>query len=464
MSSTFFGFTIGMRALSVNQQALEITSHNIANINTPGFSKQEAVIKSSSPQSMASLTRSINSGQIGTGVEIEQIRRLRDEYAERQLRSEMQNLGKWECSVDILSQTGIVFSEPGENGLSSVLDAYWNAWKELEANPEDMAKRKILVDKSKMLTNFFQSIDSRLTQLQSGINTEIKNKILEINNYASQISELNKSIKDALTVGDVSNDLLDRRDSLIDKLSKMINVTAKESDFGQIDIYIGSKTLVRGDQVTLINAELDAAQKFYNINWNDDGTEVSLQNGELYALKNFRDNYIPGIIDKMDDFVSTLITETNLVHNSGFGLDGISTGNDFFTGTGIKDIGINPDIEDNLSLIAAASFLGQQGDNSNISKIVGLRDALLLNGGTINFDNYYNSLIIQMGIDGQQSSRELENTELIIDKINARQDSISGVSLDEELVNLVKFQHAYNAAAKIITTMDELMDTIINKM
>ncbi len=140
------------------------------------------------------------------------------------------------------------------------------------------------------------------------------------------------------------------------------------------------------------------------------------------------------------------------------------TGNDFFTGTGIKDVGVNPDIEDNIGLIAAASFLGQQGDNSNISKIVGLRDALLLNGGTINFDNYYNSMIIQMGIDGQQSSRELENTELLIDKINARQDSISGVSLDEELVNLVKFQHAYNAAAKIITTMDELIDTIINKM
>ncbi len=177
MSSSFFGFTIGMRALSVNQQALEITSHNIANINTPGFSKQEAVIKTSNPQSLASLTRSVNSGQIGTGVEIEQIRRMRDQYAERQLRSEMQNLGKWEYSVDILSQTGIIFSEPGENGLSSVLDDYWNAWKELEANPEDMAKRKILVDKAKMLTNFFQSIDTRLEQLQSDINSEIKNKI-----------------------------------------------------------------------------------------------------------------------------------------------------------------------------------------------------------------------------------------------------------------------------------------------
>ncbi len=127
-----------------------------------------------------------------------------------------------------------------------------------------------------------------------------------------------------MVVGDVSNDLLDRRDSLIDKLSKMINITVRESDFGQVDIYVGSKTLVRGDQVTLINAELDAGLKFYNINWNDDGTEVSLQNGELYALKNFRDNYIPDIINKMDDFVSTLITETNAVHNNGFGLDGIS--------------------------------------------------------------------------------------------------------------------------------------------
>jgi flagellar hook-associated protein 1 FlgK len=288
MSSSFFGFTIGTRALSVNQQALEVTSHNIANINTPGYSKQEAVIKASSPQSLLSFSKTITAGQIGTGVEIEQIRRLRDEYAERQLRSEMQNLGKWEYSVDILSQTGIIFSEPGDNGLSSVLDGYWNAWKELEANPEDMAKRKSLVDKSKMLANFFQSVDTRLEQLQSDINTEINNKVSEINNYASQIAELNKSIKDALIVGDVSNDLLDRRDALIDKLSKMVNITVRDSDYGQVDLYIGSKTIVRGEQVTNINAELDVAQKFYNIKWDDDGTDVSLKNGELFTLKNFR--------------------------------------------------------------------------------------------------------------------------------------------------------------------------------
>lgn len=464
MSSSFFGFTIGTRALSVNQQALEVTSHNIANINTPGFSKQEAVIKASSPQSLLSFSKTITAGQIGTGVEIEQIRRLRDEYAERQLRSEMQNLGKWEYSVDILSQTGIIFSEPGDNGLSSVLDGYWNAWKELEANPEDMAKRKSLVDKSKMLANFFQSVDTRLEQLQFDINTEINNKISEINNYASQVSELNKSIKDALIVGDVSNDLLDRRDALIDKLSKMVNITVRDSDYGQVDLYIGSKTIVRGEQVTNINAELDVAQKFYDIKWDDDGTDVSLKNGELYTLKNFRDSYIPDIITKMNSFVSTLISETNTVHSTGYGLNGTSTGNDFFTGTSMHDIEINPDIDDDIGLIAAASGPGQQGDNSNISEIVGLRNALLLNGGTIDFDNYYNSMIIQMGVDGQQSARELENTELLIDKINARQDSISGVSLDEELVNLVKFQHAYNAAAKIITTMDELIDTIINKM
>jgi flagellar hook-associated protein 1 len=464
MSSSFFGFTIGMSALSVNQRALEVISHNIANINTPGHSKQEAIITASSPQYLTTLNRSVNAGQIGSGVEVEQVRRMRDEYADRQLRSELMNQGKWEYSVDILSQTGIIFSEPGENGLSSALDDYWNAWNELEASPEDMTKRKSLVESTKMLTSFLQSVDTRLTQLQFDINIEVKNKITEINNYASQITELNKSIKASKIVGDVPNDLMDKRDSLIDDLSKIINVSVKEGEFGQIDLYIGSKTLVRGDQCTQINAELDATTKFYNIKWNDDGTTVSLQNGELYALKNFRDDYIPGIISKMDDFVSTLITETNAVHSDGYGLDGVSTGNNFFTGTGIKDIEINPDIEDDTTLIAAASNSGQSGDNSNISKIVGLRDALLLNSGTISFDNYYNNLISQIGIDGQQSARELENTELLIDKVNARKDSISGVSLDEELVNMVKFQHAYNAAAKIITTMDELFDTLINKM
>lgn len=464
MSSSFFGFTIGLRALSVSQQALEIISHNIANINTPGHSKQEAVIKTTDPQYLPTLNRSINSGQVGTGVEIEQVRRLRDQYADTQLRNELPNLGKLQYSIDILQQTGIIFSEPGTSGLSSVMNDYWNSWKDLEASPEDSARRQSLIDKTKTLTTFFKSIYSRLTQLRSDINTEIKNKIDEINNYASQIKELNKTIKDANIVGDVPNDLMDRRDLLIDKLSQIVNVNVKDSRFGQIDIFVGSKALVRGGEFYSVEASLDSTTKYYDILWADDGTEVNLQNGEIFALKNFRDDYIASIIDKMNNFVSTLIGSTNAAHSSGFGLDGISTGNDFFTGSDMTDIAINPALDDDINLIAAASSSGQSGDNSNIQNISALRESLLLEGGTLNFDNYYNGMIIQLGVDGQQCSRELENTELLIDKINLRKDSVSGVSLDEEMVNMVKFQHAYNAAAKIISTMDELFDTIINQI
>lgn len=464
MSSSFFGFTIGLKALSTSQQALEIISHNIANINTPGYSKQEAVIKTTDPQYLPNLNRSINSGQVGTGVEIEQIRRLRDQYADLQLRNDLPNLGKWQYSVDILQQAEAIFSEPGANGLSSALNNYWNAWNELETSPEDSSKRQNLIDKTRSLTDFMQTIYSGLTQLRADTNTEIKNKIDEINNYASQISTLNTIIKNAKIVGDVPNDLMDRRDALIDNLSQIVNINVKESRFGQIDIFIGSKALVREETYYPLEASLNPTTKYYDILWKDDGTEVNLTNGEIFALKNFRDEYLPDIISKMNNFVSTLITSTNAVHSTGFGLDGTSTENNFFIGSDMTDIAINPDLEDNINLIAAAAISGHPGDNTNIQNISALRNGLLLEGGTLNFDNYYNGMIIQMGVDGQQCSRELENTELLIDKINLRKDSVSGVSLDEEMVNMVKFQHAYNAAAKIISTMDELFETIINQI
>jgi flagellar hook-associated protein 1 FlgK len=464
LSSSFFGLTIGMSALSVSQQALEIISHNIANINTPGYSRQEAVIKTTDPQYLPSLNRSINSGQLGTGVTIEQVRRLRDQYADNQLRFELQNQGKLEYSVDILQQSSIIFSEPGDNSLSNTINGYWNAWKDLEASPEDTAKRQSLVEKTKILTSFFQSIYTRINQTRYDIDTEIKNKAQEINNYSSQITKLNKIIKDANTVGDTPNDLMDRRDLLIDKLSKIVNLDVKESRFGQIDIFVGTKALVRGEEYCKINTALNPVTGYNDVLWLDDSTEVDLQNGEIYALKNFRDVYLPALLGEMDSLASTLITNTNALHSTGYGLNGTSTGYDFFTGSGIKDIEINSDLENDPRLIAASVVTDQAGDNTNITNILSLRDSLLLGGGTLNFDNYYNNIIIKLGVDSQQCTRELENTNLLIDKINLRKDSISGVSLDEELVNMVKYQHAYNAAAKIISTMDELLDTLINKM
>jgi flagellar hook-associated protein 1 len=463
-SSPFFGFSIGAKALSAAQRALEVVSHNIANVNTKGYSRQESIMETTDPQYVPSLNRSISAGQIGTGVNIREVRRLHDKYIEKQMINELQNLGKWDISVNVLEQIEGVFSEPSENGLQNMMDTYWNSWMNLESSPEDNAVRKNLVENSRSLSNFLQSIYDRLELLREDINTEVKNKVDLINSYASQIKELNNLIKDVTTVGDNANDLADRRDLLIRNLSQTVNISIVDSEHGQKDIFIGGTALVRGKDSYQIESDLNPATGFYDVKWEDGGNEVAVKNGELYSLLNFRDTYLDDVIDNMDNLVSELMTRTNEVHQSGYGLDGTSTGYVFFTGSGIKDIQVNPEIIADISLIAAANNPDQPGDNSNVTDMLNLREELVLDGDTVTFDDYYNNLIVSIGVDTQQCNREMENTNLLIEKINLRREAVSGVSIDEEMVNMIKYQHAYNAAARVITTMDEMLEIIIESM
>jgi flagellar hook-associated protein 1 len=462
--SSFFGFTIGVRALGASQKALEVIGHNIANINTRGHSRQEAVLATSRPEGMPGINSSTSAGQLGSGVEISEIRRLHDGYIENQLISEMQNAGKWDRGLQIFEQIETVFAEPSENGLRAMMDVYWNSWRDLEASPEDLSARKNLIENSESMCNLFKSIHSRLQLLQSDIDTEIVTQTGAINNYAKQITELNKLIKQVAIAGDNPNDLMDRRDVIIKDLSHMINVDVRQSDFDQVNIFIGGTALVREEDFYQLESVLNPASGFHDIKWEGSGRNADITSGQLYSLINFRDDYIPEVIDRLDQMASALITETNAIHSAGYGLDGVSTGYDFFSGSGIEDIGIEDQIADDTVLIAAASNPGQPGDNSNVLQISGIRDSLVLGGGVSTVDDYYNSLIVKIGIEAQQCLREQENTHLLINKINMRRESISGVSLDEELVNMVKYQHSYNAAARVIKVMDELFETVINEL
>ncbi len=464
MSSPFFGFSIGVRALNVSQRALDIIGHNIANINTPGHSRQEAVLKTTDPQYLPSLNRAINSGQIGTGVKVEEVRRIYDGYIANQLRSELENQGKWQYSTNIIEQAMGVFSEPGESGLQSMVNTYWNSWRALESSPEDHSLRKNLVENTKSLCNFFKSIGLRLDQLTKDIDTEFKNKISEVNNYSSQIAKLNQLIKSSVVSGDNPNDLLDRRDVLIDQLSKIVNITARETEFGMVDVYVVGKTLVRDVRSYEVEASLNATTGYHDALWADDSSALTIRNGELFALQNFRDNYLNDLLNNMDTYVDQLIARTNVVHAAGFDLNG-DGGVAFFSGSGgLKGIHVNPAIASDISLIAAAATTGVAGDNANIAAMLSLREELDPLLGNKSFDDYYNNLIIQLGVDSQQFRRESENTNLLIHKINLRKDAVSGISLDEELVNMVKFQHSYNAAARVINVMDEIIGHLIEKL
>ena len=464
MSSSFFGFNIGVRALTASQKALEVISHNIANINTDGYKKQDVVLKTTQPEGIPQINRSISAGQLGSGVFVSEIKRMYDQYIERELNNELQNNGKWEAGIKSFEQIETILDETSDNGLRKMMDDYWNSLEDLGASPENYSVRKSLVENTKSLCSLFRSKYEKLQKLRQDINTEIELKIKDINNLASQIKDLNKLIKEISISQDNPNDLMDQRDSLINQLNKIINIDVKETSFNQVDIFIGGTAIVRENNNFMVDASLNAETGFYDIKWSDTNRPVEVKNGELYSLLNFRDVYIPDIMNKLDNLANFFIIQTNNIHKAGFGLDGTSTGYDYFVGSSAADININPDIDSDITLIAASKNPNQPGDNSNIIDILNLRNQKILDSNTTKPDDYYNNMIVKIGVEAQQCERERQNSQLLLDKINERKESVSGVSLDEELVNMVKYQHAYNAAAKIINVMDSLFETIIKDL
>lgn len=464
MSSSFFGLNIGVRALRASQKALEVISHNIVNINTEGYRKQDAVLGTTKPEGNPAVCRNISTGQLGSGVEVNEIRRLYDHYIERESNAELQNKGKWEVGVNIFEQIESILAEPSENGIRNMVDVYWNSWSDLENSPEDYSVRKSLVENSKSLCSLLRNTYKKFESLRTELNREVDIKVKDINNLANQIKELNGLIKEIKIGGDNPNDLMDKRDLLVNKLANMINIDIKETNFNQLDIFIGGTAIVRENNYTPLKTVLNPSTGLYDIRWQDSDRMVEVSNGQIYSMINFRDVYIPDIMKSLDNLAKYFINETNGIHRTGYGLDGTSTGYDFFSGSDIKSIGINSVIDAEISLVAAAKNAAQPGDNSNVTDILGLRTQKLFESGTNNSDEYYNSMIVKVGVEKQQYLKESENSNLLLNNINSRRESISGVSLDEEIVNMMRYQHSYNAAAKVINTMNELFETIISQI
>jgi flagellar hook-associated protein 1 FlgK len=276
-----------------------------------------------------------------------------------------------------------------------------------------------------------------------------------------------------------ANDLRDKRDALVESLAKNIAIDVVEDEFGAVNITVGGKTLVSRSvlgEIRFINKDPlhpeTATLEWYEPTHNVSQGPVNLYGGALKGYLDMRDEVIPNYQEKISTLAKTIAEEVNTLHRAGFALDK-STGRDFFvisdlaTDFSAGNIRVNPDIEADVNLIATAGTDDPDvfdGDNTNATAIAQLKNKLTLNGGTASFDDYYTSLIGQLGVQGQETSQMLENKTYIIEQLNNRRDAISGVSLDEEMTNMIRYQHAYTAAARVINVMDEMMDVLVNKL
>lgn len=443
-------FSIGQSALMTQQQAIDIAGNNIANVNTPGYSRQELIISS------------------GSSADTE-IRRYYDQFISAQLSAETEDLGRWEAQKEALEKVELLFDDSGDYGLSNAMGEFWNAWQDLANDPSGTTERTSLISTGQYLALSINETYAGLGELQDDIDTQVDDIVGNVNDIVDQIADLNEKIEQMEVGGQNANAYRDERDQLVLELSELIDIQSFEDGNGRINVSVGNgKPLLDGTATwALSTADNGGVQE---ICWEgNDGTTVNitdqLSGGELKGLVEARDVLIPDYLARLDDMAGTIISEVNALHSSGTTLDsGTPTGVDFFTGTGAADIAVNSSIEANSDLIAAASAgEGVPGGNGIAMAIADLQSAATMTGGST-FDDYYNALVGLIGADVQAADWNASHQTTMVQSLETYQQEVSGVSLDEEMVKLVQFQQAYDAAAKFITTADEMLKTLLGML
>ncbi len=449
---------IGKRALIAYRLAMNVTGHNVANANTPGFSRQRPILTTTLPIDF-------NPGQLGTGVKVDQIQRMRDQFLDLQVREEMSSVGQWEERQKFLSEIETIFNEPSDNSLNNALAEFWGSWQDLANDPENMAARVNVKEKAKVLCNTFHLLRSKLRRVQEDINQSISGRVEEINSLAQRIAKLNGQIVRIEIRGENANDLRDQRDLLIDKLSKIADISTIELDDGSVSISLAGNSLV--ERVNTVSLRTSVRSTPYgavlDVSYGRGGQVLSLTDGELKGLIDLRDEVIPEYIGDLDNLASTLISKVNTLHSAGYGLDGSTTGLNFFSGSNSSDIGVEQTIDEDVSLIAASTD-GSPGNGSNALAISDLANQLTMNDNSATFGDFYQSMMGNLGILSQEASQNYTNASLLQNQLENHRQSVAGVSLDEEMANMINYQHSFEAAARIINTVDEMMNTIINQM
>ncbi len=456
MPGLFQGLEIGRRALLTNQAALQTIGHNIANVNTPGYSRQRVNISTTLPESNTI-------GTFGSGVTVTDIRQIRDSFLGQQYRQQSKSLGEWSYKEKILSQVESLFNEPNDNTLSNQMNEFWNAWDDFAKKP-DSSTRNQLVSQTKQMTNSFQELSGQIDKLRSSIDSDLSGYTSEINRMTGEIARLNYQIKSLEVGGATANDLRDSRDLIIDNLSLIVDVNTNQTQSGEMIVYIGAMSVVNGSNSINIESKVSnvGGKPTHKLVWEGSDFELTNTAGQLKALIESRDVIIPKYQDKLDTLAATMVEQVNSLHMSGQTANG-ATSITFFDPykTSAGNIEIDSDILANQQLIISSAS-GSESDNTLAYDIAKLRDKNVLNNDSASLNDYYNSIIGSIGVESYEATSFTTNYDLLVQQIEFSRQSVQGVSLDEEMTNMIKFQQAYDAAARVITSMDQALDTVLS--
>lgn len=621
MASSFAGIEIGKRSLMAHSTQIQTAGHNISNADTEGYSRQRVNVKSFDPLYRPDLERAMVPGQIGQGTDVSSITRLKDDLLESRIVAQGNEESYWETRNKYYEMIESVYNEPNDISVRSNMDKFWQAWQELSMYPESDAARQVVVSRSESLTNSIQQQFKSLDAIGQQINGDIEATVKQVNDFSRQIAALNHEIVRSKGMGDNPNDLMDRRDNLVEKLSHLINVTVVSKDPDEFMVHTDGQVIVQGSLARQIESVGQIDNNGYGkLVWTDTKLDAEFRGGQLGALLELRDKDVRNQIQSLNTMTLNFADLVNDVHRNAVGKNNVS-GLDFFTqhdfientqgnydrnGDGIEDtsyifritgtnelkqneqiglegtmtfnanggnvqvryfasdtvadvinrindsngevkvyldrnnqlvlkatssanlenpdfviryiedsgmfltgysgilqnsgeegaynfaqanavnslsstqfsvapvanpsayIEINPRIKNDIQSVAAA-FPNSQGyasssDGRAAVEMAAIRNTKIMIGSERTFDDYFADTVTNVGLKGEQAENQFTSYTKIMNDLRDLRDSISGVNIDEELADIIKFQHGYNVAAKFVSVQDELLNTLINRL
>jgi len=418
--SIFGTLNTGILGIYTHKLAMSVVAHNIANTNTPGFSRQRPVIVATPPVPTSTLTQPSIPLQVGTGSLVKSIERIRDSFLDVQYRQVNAKNSYWDAISSNLHFVEQLFNEPGDNGIRYLYDSFWSSLQEVINDPTNVAAKKEVVARATELTQNVVDLYDRLQQLRLDINSEIKQKVERINSILDRIADVNVKIRTSLVMKSQPNDLVDERDRLLDELSQYVNIYYTDRDDGQIDLRIGDKVALSGSIVNHMRVvERPFSKGIYEIFIGN--SDVVISDGEMKALIELRDEIIPKYMQRLDEFVLNLTDKINLIHAEGYDSKGSVIGIPFFEQ--LKPVA---DVDDpRIFRILGGNMLG----SGNIRYITGGKDFSDPNASSINPRLDGNLLLFDGTNLSQVSVNVSDSLQDIMDKINTSGSS-SWVNMD----------------------------------
>lgn len=421
MSGLLSTLNTAKSGMNVSQVAIQTTSHNISNINTPGYSRQRVNQSASSPYSMPGKNSNFGAGQIGTGAQIDNVTRIRNSFYDYQYRSESHQYGSTSVKYEYFKNIEGIFNEPSDTAISSSLNSFFNSWSELSKDPQSYGVKSVVIENGKYLSNSINSAFKRLESLEEGLDKQSEYIMDEVNSMLSQLDKLEKNIKIIQGSGKSPNDFLDQRDQLLDNLSFKLNINDK-------------------DVKATLKKAYDANGKVTLDDLTKSGVKIS---GELEGTLSMKQE-INKYKDGLKQLANTITSNVNK-----------AAGQEIFKAKDGELISINPEML-------------QEPEKINVTADIALKvyelksEKININGKDMTINTFYNSMIQDLGQSSAAVIRDESNQSKLLENIDSSRSSVSGVSLDEEMISLVQLQHTYSANAKVMSTIDSLLDVVVN--